>query len=185
MRGWDLCTADISKAFLQGVTYEELAKLTGEPVREVNFWLPPSNIPLLRKVPGFETFDPTKEVLHCDKPGTGLVDAPRAFNMKLKMITRDKLGFASSSTDAEFCTTYTRGELACLLAIHVDDLKIAGEPAIVKQVLTALQTELGEMKIIWHDFTAVCSTFKTFALRRSLWIKFRTLKIYVHLLLPS
>ena len=60
LRGWDLCTADVSKAFLQGVTYEELAKLTGEPVREVNFWLPPSNTPLLRKVPGLETFDPTK-----------------------------------------------------------------------------------------------------------------------------
>jgi hypothetical protein len=26
LRGWDLCTADISKAFLQGVTDEELAK---------------------------------------------------------------------------------------------------------------------------------------------------------------
>ena len=28
--GWDICTADISKAFLQGVTYQELAELTGE-----------------------------------------------------------------------------------------------------------------------------------------------------------
>ena len=29
-RKWDLATTDISKAFLQGVTYEDLAKLTGE-----------------------------------------------------------------------------------------------------------------------------------------------------------
>ena len=76
-RGWPICTTDISKAFLQGVTYEELSELTGEPAREVNFYLPASNVPLLRKIPGFESFDPQKEVLHCDKPGTGLVDAPR------------------------------------------------------------------------------------------------------------
>ena len=74
--GWPICTADISKAFLQGVTYEELAKLTGKPAREVNFYLPANNIPLLRQLPGFEDFDPQTEVLHCDKPGTGLVDAP-------------------------------------------------------------------------------------------------------------
>ena len=37
---WLVFTADISKAFLQGVTYEELAQLTGNPVREVNFYSP-------------------------------------------------------------------------------------------------------------------------------------------------
>ena len=42
-------TADISKAFLQGVTYEEFAQLTGTPVREVNFYLPADNIPLLQE----------------------------------------------------------------------------------------------------------------------------------------
>ena len=26
--GWDICTADVPKAFLQGVTYEELSELT-------------------------------------------------------------------------------------------------------------------------------------------------------------
>ena len=82
--GWDVCTTDISKAFLQGVTYKELAQLTGEPMREVNFYLPGYNIPMLRQLKGFEDFDPMHEVLHSDKPGTGLVDAPRAFSLKLK-----------------------------------------------------------------------------------------------------
>ena len=36
-RGWPIVTADISKAFLQGVTYKELEELTGEVAREVNF----------------------------------------------------------------------------------------------------------------------------------------------------
>ena len=73
------CTADVPKAFLQGVTYEDLAEMTGEPLREVNFYLPADNIPLLRMIPGFEDVNPQTEVLHCDKPGTGLGDAPRAF----------------------------------------------------------------------------------------------------------
>ena len=49
---WVLLTTDISKAFLQGVTYKELSELTGEPMREVNFHLPLSNVHLLRQVPG-------------------------------------------------------------------------------------------------------------------------------------
>ena len=58
-RGWDICTADVEKAFLQGVTYEELSRITGEKPREVNFYLPPASVPLLRRVPGFEGFDPS------------------------------------------------------------------------------------------------------------------------------
>ena len=83
-RKWDVGTTDISKAFLQGVTYEELAELTGEPLREVNFYLPAYNIPMLKAVEGFEDFNPQVEVLHCDKPGSGSFDAPRASSHKLK-----------------------------------------------------------------------------------------------------
>ena len=31
--GWDICTADVPKAFLQGVTYEELSEMSGDPLR--------------------------------------------------------------------------------------------------------------------------------------------------------
>ena len=31
-RGWSIATTDISKAFLQGVTFQELSELTGEPL---------------------------------------------------------------------------------------------------------------------------------------------------------
>ena len=90
-------------------------------------------MPLLRKVPGFEDFDPTKEVLRCDKPGTGSVDAPRAFNIKLKLIVVNDLGFVPSSTDGEFCTKFFGKKLVCMIAIHVDDLKIAGERGVVNK----------------------------------------------------
>ena len=93
-----MCTTDISKAFRQGFTYEELSQFTGESPIYVNFYLPASNIPLLRKLPGFEGFDLATEVLHCDKPGTYLNDAPRAFCLKLSGIISN-IGLYPSSVD--------------------------------------------------------------------------------------
>ena len=150
-QGWDIGTTDISKAFLQGVTYEELAQLTGEKPREVNFYLPASSVAILRKVPGFESFDPQREVLHCDKPGTGLVDAPRAFSIKLKLVIKRCRLFASQ-VDPELCFRHEDSQLVCLMTIHVDDLKLAGRPEIVKMVLKELEATFGQLKIVWNDF---------------------------------
>ena len=61
---WKICTTDISKALVQGVTYKELAEAIGETLREVNFILPGYCVAILKQLPGYETFDPTKEVLH-------------------------------------------------------------------------------------------------------------------------
>jgi len=61
--------------------------MTGDPLREVNFYLLADNIPLLRMIPGFEDFDPQHEVLRCDELGTGLGDAPLAFSIKLSRVT--------------------------------------------------------------------------------------------------
>jgi hypothetical protein len=153
IRKWDICTADISKAFLQGVTYAELSELTGEAPREVNFYLPANNIPLLRQVEGFQDFNPLLEVLHCDKPGTGLVDAPRAFSMKLREVTTQKCKLVPCNVDNELMLRHDNGILTCMMTKHVDDLKITGEPAIVKEVLLEIQKVFGELKVIWNDFT--------------------------------
>ena len=48
-------------------------------------------------------FDPQKEVLHCDKPGTGLADAPRAFQVKLVGILINKGKMRQSNVDNELC----------------------------------------------------------------------------------
>ena len=34
---WESISVDVEKAFLQGLTYKELAKMTGEPERIVHF----------------------------------------------------------------------------------------------------------------------------------------------------
>ena len=103
IRRWPIATTDISKAFLQGVTYKELAEATGEPLREVNFVLPAYCIPYLRKCKGFENFDPNTECLHCDKPGTGCNDAPRCFSIKLAKVTQDACGMQKCTVDNELC----------------------------------------------------------------------------------
>ena len=74
---WPIASTDISKAFLQGAAYQELAEMTGEPLRDVSFYLPANAIDVLRRLPGFKDFNPASEVLHCDRPGTGSVDAPQ------------------------------------------------------------------------------------------------------------
>ena len=92
VRQWDIFTTDISKAFLQGVPYEELADVIGEMLQGVNSFLPAIKIPILRNIPVYESFDPIKEVFHCDKRGTDAVGAPRALSPKLKSVLGNKVG---------------------------------------------------------------------------------------------
>ena len=63
---------------------------------------------------GLEDFDPQNEELHCDKPGTGLVDAPRAFSLKLQKVTSEKCGMVASSIDPELCYKFANGKLVCV-----------------------------------------------------------------------
>ena len=156
--GWPIGTADISKAFLQGVTYEELHEITGETLREVNFTLPYGEdvIACSRQVEGFENFDPKTEVLHCDKPGTGSVDAPRAFSLKLASVTQGKCDLQPTTNDEELCLKHCRktGKLLVIMTKHVDDLKIAGETKEeVLKVMNMLSEAFGPVEVDWHDFT--------------------------------
>ena len=83
--------------------------MTGEPLREVNFYLPGYNIPMLRSVAGYEDFNPSTEVLHCDKLGTGSVDAPRAFSLKLKKVILQEGRMQQCSIDNELCVKHVQG----------------------------------------------------------------------------
>ena len=52
-----LYSADVSQAFLQGMSFDEVAKLKGEVRRNVQFEVPPGSIPILRMLDGYEDFD--------------------------------------------------------------------------------------------------------------------------------
>ena len=64
--------------------------------------------------------DETKHCLQCLKPGTGTKDAPRAFSMKLRKVTRI-FGLKPTSYDEEFETSPS-----LLTAKHVDDINMTG-----------------------------------------------------------
>eukprot|EP00969_Alexandrium_andersonii_P113584 5019666-Alexandrium_andersonii.AAC.1 len=68
-RGWGICATDISKTFLQGMTYTELSQATGEPLREVKCNLSAYCVAVLRHIPECENFDSCAEVLRCEEPG--------------------------------------------------------------------------------------------------------------------
>ena len=43
-QGWTLFTADVSQAFLRGLTFEQAAKMKDEVQRDVQFTVPPGSL---------------------------------------------------------------------------------------------------------------------------------------------
>eukprot|EP00971_Amphidinium_carterae_P039991 785004-Amphidinium_carterae.4 len=141
---WQLAGVDIRKAFLQGVTYAELAKETSSPMKEVNFEVPPGTVGILRTIEGYHDYDPKLEVLGLLKPGTGLRDAPRAFQVKLRQSTA-RFGWISSIVDPEL--EYLRdsgGSLVGVLSKHVDDIKLASTPEVRQKFVEHLKMTFGQ-----------------------------------------
>ena len=62
-RKWKMSTLDVKKAFLKGVAYDELATLTGEAKREVNFEVAAETVAILKTIKGFEHFDHKRDIL--------------------------------------------------------------------------------------------------------------------------
>jgi hypothetical protein len=144
---WIIASLDIDKAFLKGFTYKELAEATGEKERIVCFTLPPGSAQILRKIKGFENFDEAIHVLRCPKPGTGTKDAPRAFSLKLRRVTR-AIGLAPFSYDQEF-----EAKKDLLTAKHVDDINMTGEEANIDAYKAEVEKVFGPTKIHKHDYT--------------------------------
>ena len=155
---WEFLTIDVNKAFLQGATYQELEMLTGEAPREVCFTLPKGMSELIRKIPGYETYDEKIHCLECNKPGTGSKDAPRAFSIKLATVTRSsKVGLKPTTFDPElevkhqYVDGYPR--LVLMIAKHVDDIKVTGEPYEVNLLMNELEQVFGKLTVTRNEFT--------------------------------
>ena len=102
----------------------------------------------MRTLPGFADFDPSKEMLRCLKPGTGLKDAPQAFSVKLAKVTA-ACGLRALSVDPELEVYHDQsGTLCFIMSKHVDDLKFAGHNNIVKRVMGKIQETFGPLRIV-------------------------------------
>ena len=86
---YTLFSMDISAAFLKGMTYKEIARVTGDHLRSVHFDFPAKDAWLLRQLPGMKGYGNNLEILDLVKAMWGLKDAPRAFGMRLKVTLRD------------------------------------------------------------------------------------------------
>ena len=72
---WEPLSADISQAFLRGLTFEENKAMDGEIEGEVQITVPPGSVPVLRQISGYEDFNLVTEVLELLRGGLGLKDA--------------------------------------------------------------------------------------------------------------
>ena len=126
--GWKLVSADVSEAFLRGITFQELHSLDpSQPLRKVEISLPPGTAELIRSLPGMSDYDGASECLSLCKPGFGLKDAPRLWNLALNQVL-SKADLQAANTDKQLYFKHNKqGKLILLLSIHVDDLKITGE----------------------------------------------------------
>jgi hypothetical protein len=155
---WEVLTVDVNKAFLQGAAYKELQELTGDEPREVCFTLPKGMAEIIRTLPGYEDYDERIHCLQCDKPGTGSKDAPRAFSVKLASVTRSpQIGLRPTTYDPELEVKHKlrNGKMqpALLIAKHVDDLKITGEPHEVQLFMEGLEKVFGKLTTTKNEFT--------------------------------
>ena len=162
-----LSAFDVGSAFANGMTFAELAELTGEPLRAVQFELSAADVALLQCIPGFENFNPHLECLSMIKPIYGLKDAPRAWRKKLHVILTEG-GMQQLYADSQLYvahmpqTTSPQGgaqrvsepklTLRCLLSTHVDDLKGAARRSDAEKLLQHIEKHVGKCKQAWNTF---------------------------------
>ena len=85
-RGWLLFTADVSQAFLRGLTFKEAAQIKDEVHRSIQFTMPPGSVPILQRIPGYGDFNAIAEVLEMLRCGFGLKYAPRLWSKVLRSL---------------------------------------------------------------------------------------------------
>jgi hypothetical protein len=117
----------------------------------VQLQLPSGAVPLFRQLPGMEDFDDSSEVLNMLRPGYGLKDAPRLWNMALRRVLKT-LRLIATTCDSELYVKHEDGVLVLIVSTHVDDLKIAGVDAQIKEALRILELHFDQLKVQKGDF---------------------------------
>jgi len=153
--GWILRSADVSQAFLRGLTFADLARIPGECHRVVEVELPPGSASVLRLLPEFSDFDQDKEVLQLLRPGFGLKDAPRLWGLALKRALA-AAGLTATRADFELFVKHDwssgSARLCLIVSTHVDDLKYAGDDHETKLFVKALESQFDSMKLEERSF---------------------------------
>jgi hypothetical protein len=151
-KAWPILTADVSTAFLRGLTFEELSRLTGEKIRRAGFHPPKGYESFVKELPGMEAYDRDVHELLMTKPVYGMKDAPRAWRIRLHQALTS-LHYMPLKTDkALYYLHDPKQGIVALISAHVDDLKITGIPSILEKTIKDLTGMFGELKIHRGDF---------------------------------
>ena len=143
-RQWTTFVADITTAFLQGLTFEDLAKLDNSAVRSVGFIPPAGSEKYFQELE--PNYVPWRDVLKLRKPAYGLKDAPKAWRTRLVQVLQST-GGKPLHTDPNLFVWYHAGQLTCIISTHVDDLKGCGIAKQVQDILTVLERAFGKLKL--------------------------------------
>ena len=151
-RNWDLWTADVSTAFLRGMDFSELSKITGSEIRDVAFVPPKGSEKYFTELHGLHDLNFAVEVLKLLKAVYGLRDAPRAWRMRLDAELRSLGGVPLPTDKSLYCFYDKKQELEALISTHVDDLKGTGTTARTKAILDGLTKAFGKLKTEVNNF---------------------------------
>lgn len=155
INGWSLFSADISQAFLRGLTFEQLLELDPKAKpRQVQFTVPPGSAGLLRELPGLENFNELTECLEMLRAGFGLKDAPRLWNRLFTRVLR-RCNMVPTKADPQLFLRHDDDCLTMILSTHVDDLKGAGTDERRKELIALLKKEFGDLKEKLHSFECI------------------------------
>ncbi|CAK0801133.1 unnamed protein product, partial [Prorocentrum cordatum] len=168
-RKWRLFSADISQAFLRGLTFEQVAAMDGEVKRKVQFTMPPGSIPVLRQLEGYEDYNPVTEVLLLLRCGFGLKDAPRLRQVMSKQVLEKTGGKALISDPQIYVYHDAKGELQMIMSSHVDDLKGGGEDYLREKVLSMIESEFGKLKRQYDFFECIGIMHEQDSVTKAIW----------------
>ncbi|CAK0867548.1 unnamed protein product [Prorocentrum cordatum] len=133
------------------MTFEEVAKLLNESIRDICFELPKGTAELLCEVEGFEGFNTVLEVLHMEKGGFGLNDAPRLFGLRRDQVLLS-VGLRATHADPHLWLKHEGKVLTLVASTHLDDLKCAGRDKARDEMISALEAVFGKMAMHEKSF---------------------------------
>ena len=108
------------------------------------------SVGILRKIPGFESYDEQTDILLSLKASTGTVGAPRAFSLKLAKITQGPPFYlAPLSRDPEVEVSHLSGLLRLAICKHIDDITCIGLPRDISLFKETLESVFGKLK--YHE----------------------------------
>jgi hypothetical protein len=147
--GWQVASLDVSTAFLQGWTFDQLKSAGYE--RQPCSFRPPANVwDMLAKInPSLfsqAAADPSQYCLELSTAAYGLKDAPLLWNLRIALTLRQADLRASRHDSCVFFGTDASGTVDLLLSLHVDDALVTGTGPRIAWLHGKMQAAFGPIE---------------------------------------